>query len=145
MPVSEKLEALTFVQRTGGKSPLRLIAKRTWHSQDCFTDTLECGHESPLQFTSFGYVEDQYIHRIAPTAKRRRCQQCKPSVCDVSIMQQLRLPKKNPPMQPVAVPIVQKNPPVQPVFNLYVTAAAEIALPPKKPSHSVQLEKRKAA
>jgi hypothetical protein len=147
MPVSEKLEDhLPFVQRAGGKSPLRLIAKRTWHSQDCFTDTLECGHESSLQFTSFGYVEDQYIHRIAPTAKRRRCQQCKTSaVCAVPIVRHLRLPEKNPPVQPVAVPIVQKNPPVQPVFNLYVTAAAEIALPPKKPSHSVQQEKWKAA
>ena len=39
----------------------------------------------------------------------------------------------------------EKNPPVQPVFNLYVTAAAEIALPPKKPSQSVKREKRKAA
>jgi hypothetical protein len=132
MPVSEKLEGLAFVQSARRKSPLRLIAKRTWHSQDCFTDTLECGHESPLQFTSFGYVEDQYIHRIAPTDKRRRCQRCNTSaVCAVPMVRHLRLP--------------EKNPPVQPVFNLYVTAAAEIALPPKKPSQSVKREKRKAA
>jgi hypothetical protein len=60
-----------------GKSPLRLIVSRRWHDQDSFTDTLDCGHESSLQFTSFGYIEDQYLHRIPPTAKRRRCQQCK--------------------------------------------------------------------
>lgn len=59
------------------KSPLRLVVGRRWQNLDSFHDLLECGHESSLQFTSFGYIEDQYLHRIPPTAKRRRCQQCK--------------------------------------------------------------------
>jgi hypothetical protein len=119
MPVSEKLEDLT--KRAGGKSPLRLIVKRTWHDSDSFTDTLICGHESGLHFTDFGYVRDKYIHRIPPTAKRRRCQTCKASaVCAVPI-----------PMQ-----LPAQNPDARPAFNLYVTALAEIALPPKKPSQS---------
>jgi hypothetical protein len=65
------------IEQVLGKAPLRLVVKRTWHTPDSFTDTLDCGHTSPLQFTAFGYIEDQYIHRIQPTAKRRRCQTCK--------------------------------------------------------------------
>jgi hypothetical protein len=39
-----------------------------------------------IQFYSFGYIDDQYLHRIAPTAKRRRCQQCTTSaVCVMPI------------------------------------------------------------
>lgn len=62
------------------KSPLRLVVGRRWQNLDSFHDLLECGHESSLQFTSFGYIEDQYLHRIPPTAKRRRCQQCKEAI-----------------------------------------------------------------
>jgi hypothetical protein len=75
----DKVRGLSLSQTEAclGKSPLRLVTKRTWHTPDSFTDTLECGHESQLQFTAFGYVEDQYLHRIQPTARRRRCQACK--------------------------------------------------------------------
>ena len=115
-----------------GKSPLRLVLKRAWHTPDSFTDMLECGHESTIQFCAFGYVEDQYLHRIPPTAKRRRCQQCQTAaVCAVPIVQPLQLPAQNQPERPP--------------FNLYVTALAELALPPKKPSHSVERDKRRAA
>jgi hypothetical protein len=44
------------------------------------------------------------------------------------------------PEQPVFSPR-----PERPAFNLYVTALAEIALPPKKPSQSVKRDKQKAA
>lgn len=60
-----------------GKSPLRLITKRTWHSRDSYTDTLECGHESSIQFLDFAWDEQGHVQAVQPTAKRRRCQQCK--------------------------------------------------------------------
>jgi hypothetical protein len=114
------------------KSPLRLIVKRTWHTPDSFTDTLACGHESQLQFLDFAWDEQGHVQRIQPTAKRRRCQQCKTAAMGaVPIVQPLQLPAQNQPERPA--------------FNLYVTALAELALPPKKPSESVERDKRRAA
>jgi hypothetical protein len=93
-----------------GKSPLRLVVKRTWHSRDSFTDVLECGHESQLQFTAFGYVEDQYLHRIQPTAKRRRCQECK----DLAGSGRKQISEKLIKGSPARVPL-QRNPTREPV------------------------------
>ena len=64
-----------------GKSPLRLITKRTWHTSDSFTDNLECGHESSLQFLDFAGTKSVTCNELQPTAKCRRCQACKETQC----------------------------------------------------------------
>lgn len=126
-----------------GKSPLRLVVKRTWHTQDSFTDVLECGHESQLQFTAFGYVEDQYLYRIQPTAKRRRCQECKENQreaisadrnCLSGVLAASRVSR---PAVHVVVPSASRVADVQvrdssPVANLYDSCREILNSPPKK-------------
>lgn len=58
------------------KSQLRRIVKRTWHSPHLFTDTLECGH-AVRRITDFEWADGRLVD-LAPTAKRRRCPDCKP-------------------------------------------------------------------
>jgi RNase P subunit RPR2 len=60
-----------------GKSPLRLVVKRRWNGTDSFVDCLECGHESQIQFVEFAWDEHGHIQKVLPTAKRRRCQECR--------------------------------------------------------------------
>ena len=63
------------MERLLGKSPLRLVAERTQVAKGVWNEKLECGHEvSTYQET---------LIEFTPTAKRRRCQQCKPYVAPV--------------------------------------------------------------
>jgi hypothetical protein len=58
-----------------GKSPLRLIVSRSWHSQESFTDHLECGHSLYVAVRPFEWRDGRLVN-LPVTAKRRRCQQC---------------------------------------------------------------------
>jgi len=58
-----------------GNSPLKLVVCRIWHDQKSFTDKLECGHLSALQFTEFTWETGKLVN-LQPTAKRRRCKKC---------------------------------------------------------------------
>jgi hypothetical protein len=65
-----------------GKSPLRLVASRTCVSKGIWKEILECGHE----YTTFTQYLWEYSGRLIEaeiTAKRRRCQKCKPAVAAV--------------------------------------------------------------
>jgi len=59
-----------------GKSPLRLVARRSLVSKGVWSETLECGHEITT-FQEFLWDEKSHLIMLEPTAKRRRCSECK--------------------------------------------------------------------
>src|SRR5579883_2473460 len=66
-----------------GKSPLRTVAQRVKHvttdpngqNATYWIETLECGHEQAA-FRPFRW-DDGHLVNLEPTAKRRRCVECK--------------------------------------------------------------------
>ena len=71
-----------LMERLLGKSPLRLVVERHQVEQGIWREKLECGHEITT-FQEFVWTEDNSLVRLEPTAKRRRCQKCKPIVAPV--------------------------------------------------------------
>jgi hypothetical protein len=65
-----------LMERILGKSPLRLILSRTLVCRGCYQETLECGHELTT-YQEFLWDEKAHLVLLEPTAKRRRCQECK--------------------------------------------------------------------
>lgn len=65
-----------------GKSPLRLVCTRTLLEKGIWNEKLECGHEVTA-FQEFLWDERRCLVEFEPTAKRRRCQKCKPFVAPV--------------------------------------------------------------
>lgn len=63
-------------ERLMGKSPLRMIAERTSLHKNVWKEKLECGHEL-VTFADFYWDEKSHLINLQPTAKRRRCQECK--------------------------------------------------------------------
>ncbi|MCU1301942.1 MAG: hypothetical protein JWQ87_2226 [Candidatus Sulfotelmatobacter sp.] len=73
---------LALLERLLGKSPLRLVSERKFIHQGCWQETLECGHVVDA-FQDFLWDEKSNLVLIEPTAKRRRCQKCKPAVAAI--------------------------------------------------------------
>jgi hypothetical protein len=71
-----------LMERILGKSPLRLVLARTEVDKGVWKEKLECGHEVET-FQEFVWAENSSLVRLEPTAKRRRCQKCKPIVAPV--------------------------------------------------------------
>jgi hypothetical protein len=67
------------MERLLGKSPLRLVLKRTELFKGCWQETLECGHEV-TSFQEFAWDSESRLIPFEPAAKRRRCQKCKPLI-----------------------------------------------------------------
>ena len=65
-----------LMERILGKSPLRLILSRTLVCRGCYQETLECGH-SLTTYQEFLWDEKAHLVLLEPTAKRRRCHECK--------------------------------------------------------------------
>jgi hypothetical protein len=59
-----------------GKSPLRLVLSRRITQPNVWLETLECGHEVTA-YLGFLWDEKSHLVNLPPTAKRRRCQECK--------------------------------------------------------------------
>lgn len=59
-----------------GKAPLRLVTARTKTHPGVWNETLECGHEVAA-FANFLWDEKSHLINLEPSAKRRRCQECK--------------------------------------------------------------------
>jgi hypothetical protein len=68
-----------LMERLLGKSPLRLVLARTQVEKGIWRETLECGHEVTA-FQDFLWDANGFLVELAPHAKRRRCQKCKPEV-----------------------------------------------------------------
>jgi hypothetical protein len=64
------------MERLLGKSPLRLVLKRTLKFRGCYQETLECGHRVTT-YQEFLWDDKAHLVLLEPTAKRRRCQECK--------------------------------------------------------------------
>ena len=71
-----------LMERLLGKSPLRLVLARIEVDKGVWKEKLECGHETTT-FQEFVWAENNSLVRLEPTAKRRRCQKCKPIVAPV--------------------------------------------------------------
>ena len=71
-----------LMERLLGKSPLRLVVERQQVENGIWKEKLECGHETTT-FQEFVWAENNSLVRLEPTAKRRRCQKCKPVVAPV--------------------------------------------------------------
>ena len=69
-----------LMERILGKSPLRLILSRTLVCRGCYQETLECGHQLTT-YQEFLWDEKAHLVLLEPTAKRRRCQQCREVSC----------------------------------------------------------------
>lgn len=65
-----------LMERLLGKSPLRLVLKRTLKFRGCYQETLECGHRVTT-YQEFLWDDKAHLVLLEPTAKRRRCQECK--------------------------------------------------------------------
>jgi hypothetical protein len=66
------------MERLLGKSPLKLVLARTLISKGVWKEKLECGHEVTT-FQECLWADNSSLIAIEPTAKRRRCQKCKPA------------------------------------------------------------------
>jgi hypothetical protein len=85
-------------ERLLGKSPLRLVSDRAKLFPGCWRETLACGH-SVDTFQTFLWDENAHMILLEPTAKRRRCPECK-AIADFEAS--LASPKK--PVQSVRLP-----------------------------------------
>lgn len=81
-PPASPVMSSVLRERLLGKSPLRLVSSRTCVSKGVWQETLECGHEVTT-YQKFLWDDKSNLVLIEPTAKRRRCQKCKPAVAPV--------------------------------------------------------------
>lgn len=63
-------------ERLMGKAPLRLVLQRVALPLHTWQERLECGHEV-ITYSNFEWDEKAHLVHLTPTAKRRRCQECK--------------------------------------------------------------------
>jgi hypothetical protein len=68
-----------LLERLLGKSPLRLVVERTLIEKNLWKEKLECGHEV-MAFLEFEWAQGTQLIEFAPTARRRRCRECKPAI-----------------------------------------------------------------
>ena len=71
-----------LMERLLGKSPLRLVVERSKVENGIWKEKLECGHVVDT-FQEFVWSENNSLVRLEPTARRRRCQKCKPIVAPI--------------------------------------------------------------
>jgi hypothetical protein len=65
-----------LMERILGKSPLRQILSRTLVCRGCYQETLDCGHRVTT-YQEFLWDEKAHLVLLEPTAKRRRCHECR--------------------------------------------------------------------
>jgi hypothetical protein len=64
------------MERLLGKSPLRLVSERKLIEKGVWRERLECGH-TVTTFQDFLWDDKSHLVLLEPTAKRRRCRECK--------------------------------------------------------------------
>lgn len=79
-----------------GKAPLRLVAKREefggFKPGTTWLETLECGHEQ-IHYLDWEWKDMSYLVQRPPSAKRRRCTDCKALLASKKPPQSVRLPQ----------------------------------------------------
>jgi hypothetical protein len=76
LPVKPPSLSPALMERLLGKSPLRLISARNLIEKGIWREMLECGH-SVTTFQDFRWDEKSHLVLLDPSAKRRRCRECK--------------------------------------------------------------------